>query len=76
MYYPANENSNPYIDIYKVIKSWANSKDYDLTFEEAFRTKKQKEKLSKLLEKHPIFKEFMPWSKNKLLQRGGVWIPV
>lgn len=73
IYYPPIKELNSYIEIYKVIRRWANSKDYDLTLEAAFRTKAQRQILENLLEKNPIFKGFLPFSKNKLIQTRGMW---
>ena len=45
IYYPKFEEDNPYIEIYKAIKSWANNEDWDIVLQDSFRTKLQKEKL-------------------------------
>lgn len=73
IYYPPTKELNPYIEIYKAIRSWSNSNNKDLTFEQAFRTKKQKEILQTLIEKNPIFKGFLPYSKNMLIKTKGMW---
>ena len=73
IYYPPTKELNPYIEIYKAIRSWSNSDNKDLTFEQAFRTKKQKEILQTLIEKNPIFKGFLPYSKNMLIKTKGMW---
>lgn len=73
IYYPKFEEDNPYIEIYKAIKSWANNEDWDIILQDSFRTKLQKEKLKQLLDKHPIMKPFFSYSKNKLKDTRGIW---
>ena len=73
IYYPKFEEDNPYIEIYKAIKSWANNSDWDMELQTSFRTKIMKEKLEQLLEKHPIMKPFFSYSKNKLKETRGIW---
>ena len=73
IHYPKFEEDNPYLEIYKAIKSWANNEDWDLELQTSFRTKAMKEKLEQLLEKHPIMKPFFSYSKNKLKETRGIW---
>ena len=73
IYYPKFEEDNPYIEIYKAIKSWANNEDWDMELQDSFRTKIMKEKLEQLLDKHPIMKPFFSYSKNKLKETRGIW---
>lgn len=73
IYYPKLETDNPYIEIYKVINSWANSNNWDTVLINSFRSKKQKEVLERLLEKHPIMEPFFSYSKNKLKETRGIW---
>lgn len=73
IYYPKFEEDNPYLEIYKAIKAWANNDDWDVELQTSFRTKIQKEKLKQLLEKHPIMKPFFSYSKNKLKETRGIW---
>lgn len=73
IYYPKLETDNPYIEIYKAINSWANSRKWDISLKSAFRTKKQKEILELFLTKHPIMEPFFSYSKDKLKETRGIW---
>lgn len=64
---------NPYLYFYKALKKWINSKEYDLALEDCFTKKEKKDKLAKLYEAHPIFKQFMSYTKNKLINTRGIW---
>lgn len=73
LFYPTNGAINNYEIIYKIIERWANSKDYDKTLTDFTKSKKEKEMLQKLIEKHPIMEQFMNKSKNSLIQTRGIW---
>ena len=74
IYYPQGETDNPYLEIYKGIRAWANdNKNWDLKLEDTFKMKKRKEPLEQLLEKHPIMKPFFTYSKNDLKNTRGIW---
>lgn len=62
-----------YQPIYKAIQYWGNNKDFDMPLEKAFWMKPQKENLKQLLNRHPIFNEFMGMTKNILRDRRGIW---
>ena len=64
---------NPYKDIYNCIRSWANNDNMDLFLEDAFNTKKLKERKEEFLKQHYVFQSFFGKSKNDLINTRGIW---
>lgn len=73
IYHPPFEIQNTYTEIYKVIRSWANTSDKNKTLDDCFRTKKQKQIKEQILASNPVFQNFLPCSKNSLAQTRGIW---
>lgn len=67
------EKDSPYYNIFKVIRRWTKNKNQLITLRDSFSLKKEKQLLDLLLEKHPIFDNFMDCSKNSLIKNRGVW---
>lgn len=73
IYHSKFEIQNTYTEIYKVIRSWANTADKTKTLDDCFRTKKQKQIKEQILASNPSFQNFLPCSKNSLAQTRGIW---
>lgn len=71
--YTDEKETNPYLFFYKLIRSWVNNKDANMTLAEAIKSSQVKNKIDELLNKHSIFNIFLEKSKNDLINTRGVW---